>query len=73
MSRETFEIGRFLHRKSEIRDRKLDCRGMGSDLTFRISDLRRRNRSIPNLFNAFHPLQYRSCHRVVGRVRRKYQ
>jgi hypothetical protein len=48
--RENFEIGRFLHLKSEIRKLELDCRRLSTCVQFeiRISDLRCRNRPISN-------------------------
>src|SRR5262249_24178264 len=45
---EKFEIGRFLHLKSEIRHLKLDGGEDGSSVQFQISNLRCRNRPISN-------------------------
>jgi hypothetical protein len=36
--RENFEIGRFLHLKSEIRKLELDCRRLSTCVQFEISD-----------------------------------
>jgi hypothetical protein len=51
---DNWTIGRFLHLKSEIRDFESDCRpheASESNLRFRISDLRCRNRPIVQFLN----------------------